>query len=239
MSLPCVLRQRGAEPRPVADDGRAVPAQPLVELRQQVQQLRLVLAVPQDAGLVLIQPLVLPQCLAVPRPQLAQGCIHEPPPLRRPCPDKEQVLRREKHGVQHVAEGRAVLGGHTVHGHPPPPAPVQLHLRDELPIPGQDASLHPGLLALEAHQLPVAPRPWALSAAQVYDGLQQVCLALCVFTVDHVAVVVKGQGRAVVIPPAPQRQLTYLHSALPAFCPQTPRCRRGVSFCPAWCTPLR
>lgn len=109
MSLGGVLPQLFAEGRTVADQHRAHLNEPVVELRQGVQQAGKVLAVPEDTGLVLVQAAVLRQRLGVPGPQLAQGQIHEPSPCRRAVPDEKQILRREKHRVQHVRESGGVF----------------------------------------------------------------------------------------------------------------------------------
>ena len=57
--LPGIFRQRRTEPRPIAYQHCAAAAQAFVEFRQQVQKLWLVLAVPQDAGLVLVAAVIL------------------------------------------------------------------------------------------------------------------------------------------------------------------------------------
>ena len=56
--------------------------------------------VPQNAGLVLVEAVILPQGLGVPGPQLADGQIQEFPPGGRPLPDEVQVLRAEQHRGQ-------------------------------------------------------------------------------------------------------------------------------------------
>ena len=84
---------------------------------------------------MLVQPPVLRQRLGVPGPQLAQGQIHEPPPLRCACPYEKQILRAEEHGVQHIGQRRAGLGRHAVHRHLSPPAPEKLYVRGEHPFP--------------------------------------------------------------------------------------------------------
>ena len=188
---------------------------------------------------MVVQAAVLAQRLGVPGTQLAQGHIHEPPPLRRPRPDEEQVLRREKHRVQHIAERRAVFGLHTVDGHAPPLAAAEPDVGDEFPLAGEYLSHQQRVLPLKADQLPVAVGAGTFAAAQVHDGLQQVGLALGVLAVDDVAAVVEGQLLALIVPPALQRQRVNSHTprSVPDRC--SPPRRRGVSSCPAWCIPDR
>ena len=171
----------------------------------------MLLTVPEDAGLVLIQPPVFRQCLGVPGPQLAQGQIHEPPPLRRPRPDEKQILRAEEYGVQHVGQRRVGLSGHTVDRHFPAFAAKELYIRGERPLPGQELRRDGRLLPVEADQLPVAVGAGAFTAGQIDHGLQQVGLALGVLAVDDVAAPVEVQRLPPVIAPAVQRQLIDPH----------------------------
>lgn len=204
MSLGGVLPQLFAEGRPVADQHRAHLNEPMVELRQGVQQAGKVLAVPEDTGLVLVQAAVLRQRLGVPGPQLAQGQIHELSPCRRAVPDEKQILRREKHRVQHVRESGGVFCGHTVNGHLPLFAPVQLDTGHKVPVTGQDAALQHRAGRVEADQLPFRVGAGRLAAGEIDHRFQKVGLALCVFAVDHVAVGVEGQALAVVVAKARQ-----------------------------------
>ena len=142
-------------PGPIADEHRSHLAQPPVKVGQGVQQLGILVTVPEDAGLVFIQPPVFRQGLGIPGPQLAQGHIHKPPPGRRSLPDEKQVLRREKHRVQHLGQVAAVFGGHTVDGHLPPPSPGQLNLRFKFPLPGPDLSHKASPVPVKADELPV------------------------------------------------------------------------------------
>ena len=232
-------RQRLDIPGPIADQHRPHLTQPVVEIRQGVQQLGIFVAVPQDPGLVVIQPPVFRQGLGIPGPQLAQGLVHEPPPGRRPLPDEKQVLRGEKHRVQHLGQVAAVFGGHTVDGHLPPPSPGQLNLRFKFPLPGPDLSHQPGPVRSEANKLPIRMGPGTAAAGQVYDGLQQVGLSLGIFAVYDVAASVEGQLLAVVIAEALQQQAVNLHTARRSAAPGPPPRRRGGASFPAWCTPRR
>ena len=239
MGLRGVLLQLPAEAGPVADQHRAHHRQPLVELRQGVQQAGKLLAVPQDAGLVLVQAVVLRQRLGVPGPQLAQGQIHKPPAGRGAVPDQEQILRREEHRVQHVGQRGGVFRRHAVDGHLPLFAPVQLHAGHKLPVTGEDAALQQGALGVEADQLPVGVGAGRLAAGEIDHRLQQVGLSLGVLPVDHVAVGIEGQTLAAVVAEARQRQLIDPHTVRSA--PRRPgaRCRRGAAFSPAGCIPHR
>ena len=111
----------------VVDQHCAETDHPLVEVRQQLQEIRPLLTVPQNAGLVVIEPVVLRQSGRVSRPQLAECGVHEAPPGGGPLPDQIQVVRAEEYGVVYLTQGGAVFGRHLVHPHLPPPVPVQLH----------------------------------------------------------------------------------------------------------------
>ena len=56
-----VLVQPDGELMPVVDEHRAEAHQPLIEIRQRRQQVRPLFRVPEDAGLVLVGPVVLGQ----------------------------------------------------------------------------------------------------------------------------------------------------------------------------------
>ena len=239
MGPPGMDRQRLDIPGPIADQHRPHLAQPVVEVRQGVQQLGIFVAVPQDPGLVVIQPPVFRQGLGIPGPQLAQGLVHEPPPGRRPLPDEKQVLRGEKHRVQHLGQVAAVSGSHAVDGHPPPSAPVQENFRFKLPLPGLNMPHQPGPVPVKADELPVRVGPGTAAAGQVHDGLQQVGLSLGIFAVYDVAASVEGQLLAVVIAEALQQQAVNLHTARRSSAPGRPPHRRGGASFPAWCTPRR
>ncbi len=227
-------------PGPVADEHRSHLAQPPVKVGQGVQQLRILVTVPEDAGLVFIQPPVFRQGLGIPGPQLAQGHIHEPPPGRRSLPDEKQVLRREKHRVQHLGQVAAVFGGHTVDGHLPPPSPGQLNLRFKFPFPGPDLSHQPGPVRSEANKLPIRMGPGTAAAGQIHNGLQQVglfpghCLhkSRCSFHQTVSCLACRNSGS----PPAagPSIRILTPSASVPLGVP--PR-RRDGSSCPAWCIP--
>ena len=239
MGLPGMDCQRLDIPGPVADQNCPHLAQPVVEVRQGVQQLGIFVAVPQDPGLLVIQPPVFRQGLGIPGPQLAQGLVHEPPPGRRPLPDKKQILRGEKHRVQHLGQVAAVSGGHAVDGHPPPSAPVQENFRFKLPFPGLNMPHKASPVPVKADELPVRVGPGTAAAGQVHDGLQQVGLSLGIFAVYDVAASVEGQLLAVVIAEAFQQQAVNLHTARRSAAPGPPPRRRGGASFPAWCTPRR
>ena len=188
---------------------------------------------------MVIQPPVFRQGLGIPGPQLAQGLVHEPPPGCRPLPDEKQVLRGEKHRVQHLGQVAAVSGGHAVDGHPPPSAPVQENFRFKLPLPGLNMPHQPGPVPVKADELPVRVGTGTAAAGQVYDGLQQVGLSLGIFAVYDVAASVEGQLLAVVIAEALQQQAVNLHTARRSSAPGRPPHRRDEASCPAWCIPPR
>ena len=186
-----------------------------------------------------IQPPVFRQGLGIPGPQLAQGHIHEPPPGRRSLPDEKQVLRREKHRVQHLRQVATVFGGHTVDGHLPPSAPVQENFRFKLPLPGLNMPHQPGPVPVKADEFPVRVGTGTAAAGQIHNGLQQVGLSLGIFAVYDVAASVEGQLLAVVIAEALQQQAVNLHTARRSAAPGPPPRRRGGASFPAWCTPRR
>ena len=223
----------------VVDQHRAEADHPLVEIRQQIQEIRPLVAVPQDAGLVLIEPVILRQGRRVAGPQLAEGRIHEPPPGGGPLPDEIQILRTEEHRVVHLAQGGAVFCRHLIHPHLSPPVPIQLHPGPELPVSGQDPALQNGGRGVKADHLPVRSGPGGFPAGEIDDGLQQVGLALGVLSEDHVAGRVKGDLLMLIVAELLEPQLKNLHRTPCNGSPERPRRPPGGSFCPAWCRPLR
>ena len=234
-----VAVQRLGELLAVVDQNCPEADHPLVEVRQQLQEIRPLVAVPQDAGLVLIEPVILRQGGRVPGPQLAEGRVHEPPAGGGALPDEIQVVRTEEHGVVHLAQGSVVFCRHLIHPQFPPPVPIQLHPGPELPVPGEDPALQNGGGGVKADHLPVRPGPGGLPTGEIDDGLQQVGLALGVLPEDHVAGRVKGDLLMLVVAELLESQLKNLHRTPCNGFPERPRRPPGGSFCPAWCRPRR
>lgn len=89
---------------PVVDHQRTRLGHTQVEVVQRVQQGGVVRPVPQNAGLMLVQPVVLRQGGGISGPQLTDGAVQKPPPRRRAVPDQSQILRTEQHRGQHPGQ---------------------------------------------------------------------------------------------------------------------------------------
>ena len=231
--------QRLRELPAVVDQHCAETNHPFVKVRQQLQEIRPLLTVPQNAGLVVIEPVVLRQSGRVSRPQLAECGVHEAPPGGGPLPDQIQVIRAEEYGVVYLTQGGAVFGRHLIHPHLPPPVPVQLHPGAELPVSGGDPGFQHSGGRIEGNHLPVRPGPGGFPAGEVDDSLQQIGLALGVLPEDHIAVRVKGYPLAGVVAEMLQLQLKNPHRPPCNGRPGRPHRLRGGSFCPAWCRSRR
>ena len=170
-----------------------------IELGQGVQQGGIILAVPQDAGLVLIEAGVLRQGRRVTRTQLAQGIIHKPPPRSRAVANQKEILGSEEHRVEHIRKGCGIFCRHAVNGHFPLSATLQLNAGNELPIAGVDAPFQHRRLLFKADQFSICVGTGRLAAGEVDDGLQEVGLALRVLAVNDVAVLVEQHLLALVI----------------------------------------
>ena len=221
------------------DEHRAESDQLLVELRQHLQKVRPLLAVPQDPGLVVQGPAVRGQGGGIPGPQLAQRRVHELPPGGGPLPDQKQIVGAEEHRVIHLAQGGGVFGCYLVDGELSPLSPVQLRPDPEFPLPGQDAGLQQGRGGVEGDHLPVRSGPGGFSTGEVDNGLQQVGLALGVLPEDHVAVRVEVHQRLPIVAKIPQLQALKPHRPPYSVRPGSTRRLPGGSSCPAWCTPRR
>ena len=184
---------------------------------------------------MLVKAAIFRQRFGVSGPQLAQREIHELPPCRRAVADEKQILRREEHRVQHVAERSGVFRRYAVDGHFPLFAAIELDVGHKLPVTGQDAALQHRARRVEADQLPVSVSAGRFAAGEIDNRLQQIGLALGIFAVDHVAVGVEGQALAAVVAKARKAQLIDPHRPRPVSCRRSPRCRRGGAFCPAGC----
>ncbi|CAN4012763.1 DUF1836 domain-containing protein, partial [Dysosmobacter welbionis] len=158
--------QRLRELPAVVDQHCAETNHPFVKVRQQLQEIRPLLTVPQNAGLVVIEPMVLRQSGRVSRPQLAECGVHEAPPGGGPLPDQIQVIRAEEYGVVYLTQGGAVFGRHLIHPHLPPPVPVQLHPGAELPVSGGDPGFQHSGGRIEGNHLPVRPGPGGFPAGE-------------------------------------------------------------------------
>ena len=89
----CVREQLFAVIRAVADDLRADVRHAQRKIIPHGKQRGLFLAVSQDAGLVVVQAVVLLKIARIVRPQLAQRGIQEAAPRARALPHEHQVLR--------------------------------------------------------------------------------------------------------------------------------------------------
>ena len=194
-----IFRQALAELGAVMDKDSPCLTKAGIELGQGVQQGRVVLAVSQDTGLVLVEAGVLRQGRRVTGAQLAQGIVHKPPPRSRTVTDQEEILGGEEHRVEHIGKGCGIFCRHAVDRHLPLSATLQLNAGDELPITGVDAPFQHRRLFFKADQFPICVGTGRLAAGEVDDGLQEVGLALCVLSIDDVAVLIEQNLLALVI----------------------------------------
>ena len=176
--------------RPVMDQQRSRLGHAHGKLVQRVQQGGLFLAVPQNAGLVLVKPLIFHKCLRVPGPKLADAVIQKAPPGGGSFPDQIQVLRAEQHTLKNTGQLAAVFQLDAVRPQHPPRPPVQLRLQQKLSISGKHIPLQKGVIHAELDQLPVISGPMA-DAGEIGHRLQQIRLSLGVVTVDHIDIRVK------------------------------------------------
>ena len=176
--------------RPVMDQQRSRLGHAHGKLVQRVQQGGLFLAVSQNAGLVLVKPLIFRKCLRVPGPQLADAVIQKAPPGGGAFPDQIQVLRAEQHALENAGQLAAVFQLDAVRPQHPPRPPVQLRLQQKIPLPCKHMPLQKGVIHAELDQLPVISGPVA-DAGEIGHRLQQIRLSLCVVTVDHIDIRVK------------------------------------------------
>ena len=176
--------------RPVMDQQRSRLGHAHGKLVQRVQQGGLFLAVSQNAGLVLVKPLIFLKCLRVPGPQLADAVIQKAPPGGGSFPDQIQVLRAEQHTLKNTGQLAAVFQLDAVRPQHPPRPPVQLRLQQKLSISGKHIPLQKGVIHAELDQLPVISGPMA-DAGEIGHRLQQIRLSLGVVTVDHIDIRVK------------------------------------------------
>ena len=176
--------------RPVMDQQRSCLGHAHGKLIQCVQQGGLFLAVPQNAGLVLVEPLIFRKCLRVPGPKLADAIIQKAPPGGGSFSDQIQVLRAEQHTLKNTGQLAAVFQLDAVRPQYPPRPPVQLRLQQKIPLPCKHMPLQKGVIHAELDQLPVISGPMA-DAGEIGHRLQQIRLSLGVVTVDHIDIRVK------------------------------------------------
>ena len=176
--------------RPVMDQQRSCLGHAHGKLVQRVQQGGLFLAVPQNAGLVLVKPLIFHKCLRVPGPKLADAVIQKAPPGGGSFPDQIQVLRAEQHTLKNTGQLAAVFQLDAVRPQHPPRPSVQLRLQQKLSISGKHIPLQKGVIHAKSDQLPVISGPMA-DAGEIGHRFQQIGFSLGVITVDHIDIRVK------------------------------------------------
>ena len=231
--------------------GRGVPAQSLgklgpvmdqhgsqmhqlgIELRQGVEQVRVILCVPENPGFMLIGPGIGRQSLGIPGPQLAQSPVHKPPSGSGALPDEHQILRGEEHGVVDPAQRRAAGSGNPVDTELAPPSPEELCPNPEFPVPGlHRGGQRSGLIPKPDH-LPVIPGPEGFAAGEVIYRLQQIRLSLGVLAEDHVAAAVKVRCQGGVVAERHQLQPVNPHRTPYSAPPGSTHRLRDGSSCPA------
>ena len=156
----CRLLKPPDKIRPVADHQRPCLGHAHIEVLQRLQKGGVLRPVPEDAGLVLIQAVVLRQRLGIPGAQLADGAVQKAPPGGGPLPDEEQVLRTEEHCVQNAGQLPRGLQTDPIGGQLPPPAPGQPGLQQEFPPAALHRAPNQGVLSVQPDHLPVIPARW-------------------------------------------------------------------------------
>ena len=78
-----IFLQSLAEPRTVVDDDRSALRHAQVKFRQSIKKRRILLAVAQNARLVLVGAVIVAERLRVARAKLAERVVHELAPRRR------------------------------------------------------------------------------------------------------------------------------------------------------------
>ena len=168
----CRLLQTLDKVGPIVDEQCPHLGHAQVKVVQGGQQGGVLVPVPQDAGLVFIQPPVFRQGLGVPGAELTDGAVQKPPPGGGPLPDKIQVLRAEQHRVQHPRQLPGVFQPDPVGEELSGAAPGQLGLHHKGAAPAFDGSPDMGGGPVHADHLPVIPGPVGPGGGQIGDGLQ-------------------------------------------------------------------
>jgi len=144
---------------PVVDEDGAGLGHAQGELVQGIQQGGLLRPVPEDAGLVLVEPVVLGQGGGVAGPELADALVEEAPPCGGPLPDEGEVLGAEQHGIQNAGQLPGVFQPYPVREQLFPARPGQPGLQSEVPFPGKELPLDEGRVHAELDELAVVPGP--------------------------------------------------------------------------------
>ena len=186
MDAPGILRGAGAPAGPVAHQLRAVFRQVQAEFVQHVQHVLPLPVVPEDAGLLLIDTVEVRQEVGVFRPQLADGKVHEAPPLRSPALDELQIVGAEKGAGKAAAELGSGLHPHAVHKYLFPLPAAQVDVDPLLPHFGGNEAGDGPLRLLQVEDIPVGTAAEGAGARQVVDRFQEVGLALGVAAGDDV-----------------------------------------------------
>ena len=172
---------------PVADQNRPHLSHAQVELRQGVRQRGKLPPVLQNPALVVQQLVVLGQGLLIAGPQLAQGVVQKPPPLRCAGFQHQQILRAEQHRGQQALEFGKGLLLHAAQIQLPGPASGEQHRpQGLLPVLGKNFRLQIGKLRPELQQLRFLPGAEPTARGQIHNGLQQIGLALGIVTQNQV-----------------------------------------------------
>ena len=205
------VAQPGGEDQPAEPDQVAVPD------IQQIQQLGISRRIPEQAPPLGKRPVIVPEDLAVLRPQLADGPVQKGPPLCRAGLDQRQMPRGEHHTAQLAGEGPSPGLRDAVEPYlaPGPEQQFQflfpalgVHQRRHTAPAGLPVHLQPGQVALLP--IPEAPLP-----AEQPDALHQIGLALGVVPVDQVHPGFRPQVDLFQVPEVFKPQLIDLHRRLP------------------------
>ena len=185
--------QRLRELPAIVDQHCAETDHPLVEVRQQLQEIRPLLTVPQNAGLVVIERWYSARAAAYlgRNWQSAVSMKRRRAAAAPPGSDTGRPGRRIQCGTPD-SKRRCFWQAPDFTHYLPPPVSGMPHPSTELPVSGGDPGFQHSGGRIEGNHLPVRPGPGGFPAGEVDDGLQQIGLALGVLPKDHITVRVKG-----------------------------------------------
>ena len=212
MKRRCFLAQGLKKPCPVGDQQRPHLAQPDIVVRQYGEQTDILGAVLQNPALLFQDSAVFRQGRLVVGPQGAEHQVRKPPSGSAAAFEDHQILRAKEHRGQHPRKLGSAFLLHPVLPQLPGSSPGKKHpAQGLLPVLGLNHSFQLPKVPGKADHFRRFLGPEALSAAQKGDGFQQIGLSLGIAAHDQVYPRIEGKMLVVIVPKAPQIQLTQLH----------------------------
>ena len=205
MVLGCCFSQGIIKSGPVRDQQGAHLAQPQIVLRQNLQYGRIFKVILQNPAFLIQNSIIFCKGSIIIGPQLAQGMVSQPPPLRGAGFEHHQILRAEQNRRQNTGNFSGGLLFYPILPDLTGTAAGKQHPAQVLlPLLGMHRPFQIRKVRPKADHFSGFQGAKTLSGTQIGNGFQQIGLSLGVITYDQVHTRSKFQSGILIIAEIPQ-----------------------------------